>query len=286
MEERGLAMEFDPEEFAKLVYRNHSSTDFGIFVNDPRTRVHPDSDAQKQHVIGHNGDFRTNNDAFNNVTETFACTVIRNPQIYKTWDQFDDAIMDWLQIGADQPDYLQFTADPDWAYYAMAQPYTLTPDSVDSLKATLNLIFDCDPLMYSIRGLEWKKLPESGIIYNSTARTVHPEFHIKGSGDFQLIVNGMSYYLDDVEDEIWIRSDGNCYELDSEGVKELADMKARFVNGDSPEFLCGKNTVEFKRQDVASEADTSADQSAQPTQPTAPAEPATCEYKAKWEKVA
>lgn len=268
-----MAFNFDPTKYAQLVYRNHASTDFGIAVNDPWSPVHPNSDETKTHVTGRNGDLWQGNNAFNNVTETFTCTAIRDPKIYKTWFELEDAVNDWLQVGQGY-DYLQFTTIPDWAFHAEAQPFTITPSANDDFQATVTLAFDCEPLMTSIRGMTWKAAPVDGAIINNTDIPVHPEWRITGKGDFALTINDETYYFDDVEDEITLNSDGNAWMKDADGALELCNDKIRLVNNDSPEFLCGKNTVQFNSVDTQGSVTVLSDP-----------QNATCEYRALWKKV-
>lgn len=270
-------MEFNSDRYADLVYHDHASTDFGIAVKKPWIPIHPTPDETKTHVPGRNGDVWQTNNAFQNVTETFECVVIRDPNLYSDWFEVRDAISDWLGVGQGY-DYLEFTAYPNWAFYAEAQPFTLTPTENDDFQATLSLPFDCSPMMTSIRGLDYKKLPESGVIINQTDFDIHPEWHIHGSGDFMLVINGVNYFFDDVENDIWLKSDGNAFEKDDQGIESLVNSKIRLANNDSPVFSCGKNTVSFQVPTFAEDGSLSKTITVHPAD-------AFCEYKAMWKKV-
>lgn len=263
-------MVFNADDYAKLIYHNRASTDFGIMINKPWKPVVPTSDGTNTHITGRNGDLSIDNQAYNNVVETFTATVIRDAQIYPTWFDWRDAISSWLQIGVSYSE-LEFDYYPDWDFVAQAQSYDL--DVTSDYQATLTLTFNCQPLMVSQRGLTWKKFPLDGAIMNQTDFPVHPELHIVGTGDFQITVNDMIYFFDDVEDELYLTSEGNAYFYDKDGAITLANDQIRLVNNDSPVFLCGENKVSA---------------SGQPDQQgsiTIYPEPPKVYYKAKWKKV-
>lgn len=267
-----MEFKFDADKYAKIIFNNHASIDFGLEVNIPFQVVHPQPDGAATHVSGRNGDLWQGNDAFNNVTETFNCTAVRNPNLYPDWMSLEEALNDWLKIGQDDYQYLQFSRDPNWAYSAMAQPFTLTP--VDQVTANVSLPFNCKPLMVSIRGMDWKATPVNGTVINQTDIPVHPEWRIKGKGDFALTINDQTYYFDDVEDEITLNSDGNAWMTNSDNALVLCNDKIRLVNNDSPEFICGKNTVKFQSVTGSGENEKQTDPGT-----------ATCQYRALWKKV-
>lgn len=273
-------MAFDSDDFAKLIYNNQTSTDFGIMVNVPWDPVLPTADGTDTHVTGRNGNlWQNNNGAYNNVTETFNCTVQRDPEQYPTWWDLHDAINAWLQIDTHGYSYLEFDLYPEWAFYAQALPFTFQTTS--DFQASLTLQFNCSPLMTAIRGLDWKPEPKSGVILNTTAFPTQPEWHIKGKGDYHLIVNNNDYFFDDVEDELYLTSEGNAYYYDKDGAMVLANDKIRLANNSSPVFLCGKNTVKFEPQESDPQPDdTDTSQSTQPQ-----TQPGTIEYKSLWKKV-
>lgn len=270
-------MVYNPDDYGKLIFNNHASTDFGIMVKIPWDPVTPTADGTDTHVTGRSGNlWQSNNNAYNNVTETFNCKVFRDPNLFADWWELHDAISNWLTVPGGGYDYLEFDLYPEWAFYAQPKPFNLT--TIDTTQADLTLQFNCSPLMTSIRGMDWKKYPTSGLIYNSTSLPVKPKWHVKGNGDYYLNVNGFDYYFDDVEDDLYLTPEGNAFYYDSSGAKILANEKIRLANNGSPVFLCGKNTVEFKAQDNPAQPDEDG--------VVAPAtKPGSIEYKALWKKV-
>lgn len=252
-------MAFDMTGYKKLTYRNHASTDFGILLSYPWVPVHATRDVTATHVPGVSGDVLQDDGSYQNVVETFTGIVIRDPRLYSNWYDLDEAVNDWLRGG--NYSYLRFDGYPDWAFEAIAQPHTITPDPIDERKATISLPFNCKPIMYRIDGIEWQTCP-IGTVTNTSDSITRPDFHIIGTGNFFLRINGLDYQFYNVDGDVYLDGEsGNAFCYDSQGVVTSKNPDVEFPYLDSPELMVGANTIYYANSATIT-----------PTQPTETAE--------------
>lgn len=243
-----VASQFDPESTGKLIYRNYASTDFGIGLSVPWVPVHAARDITFTHVPGKNGDNAQDDGSYQNVVETFTGIVFLDHNLYKNWFELNTAITDWLSGG----DYslLSFSGYPDYVFEAIAQSITITPDSNNSEnRATISMPFNCYPIMIRTDGIEWQRAP-NGDVTNTEDLTARPDWHIKGSGNFYITINDEQYNFNDVDGEVYLDGEtGNAYYYDSDGKLVSKNPDCEFPGLDSPELLCGRNTVSYGAQE-------------------------------------
>ncbi|MCZ3844170.1 phage tail protein [Lactobacillus mulieris] len=219
----------------KLIVKNKSSTDYGVFIQYPFTLVNTLPEITAVQIPGHSGDLLTNNTRFQNVTQTLNL-YIEKPQEYETWSSLSMAIQDWLYSFDYQPIIISSLND----YYLegyMSQAPVITPQ--DDMVATGSVAFNCKPYLKRIDDIDFRSVPSTVIGIETI--NAKPIFHIKGSGVLTLTVNGQKYVLNGVDDEIFI--DGEKEWIYKHDLNQNRMPLAQFPNNDFPELVPGKNTI-------------------------------------------
>lgn len=232
------------DNYAKLIFQDHASTDYGILIQYPFNLVHPIPDIDLSHIKGRNGDFLQDNQSYQNVTETFNAYVQR--PVNKTWAEWERSVVDWLSSPTDgngrmQYEYVKFSIDPEYVYNAVIKdPISFTKDVTDPFLATGTISFYCEPFQYRIDGISYIDLPDSGIVFGEEKWPTAPDWHFVANGSFSLMVNGLSYQFDNMEGEFWLSGDtGDTYDSQN----NLYNTQTHFPNLDPPVLYQGQNTI-------------------------------------------
>lgn len=237
----------DMSNYGKLIFHNRASTDFGIMINYPLPDVHAVPDITANHVPGRSGDVLIdNNDSYQNINLVVSVTVER-PQGYDTWFELETAISQWLK-GSDYS-YLKFDNYPGYVWEAVVMtPPNLKPNVQDDLQEIGTLTFNCKPNFKRIDGIKYQPLPKTGVVRNTENMSAWPDWHLVGSGDFILTVNGFPYELNNISSEIWIDGANALAYQDS---TTLLNGNIGWANNDAPELIVGKNTINLAPQSGA-----------------------------------
>lgn len=245
----------------QLVYHNHSSADFGIYVEFPLTMPAPQLDATATHINGRNGDLLQTYQSFKNVTLTANVTVFK-PRQYVDLYQLQRAINDWL-VGYDY-DYLKFSDNPEWLWEAIVTtPPVLTPliETHAEEELTGTITFDCKPLMTRTDSIHWQQVGNIDLdnqviettVYNMTNMVAYPDWHLKtdgqGNGNWQITVNGNSCVMSNIEDEVYIDGE-NCLAIKSLDNPINLGNSVQFFNNDAPVLVPGENKIELRGNDL------------------------------------
>lgn len=100
--------------------------------------------------------------------------------------------------------------------------------------------------------------------YNDGDDTAFPDWHLKGQGNFMLMVNDMPYEFDDLDGDLYLYGmSDNAYSYDIEhpdkfDTLELLNTHIRLANNVSPQLLCsgtGKNSISLTPMDTESKLD-------------------------------
>lgn len=223
--------------YAHFVVNNHSSLDYGIKITYPFNLSHSTVDISATTIPGHSGDLLTNNHRYNNFTQTINILVQKPPR-YTTWSQLAIDINNWLI--ADKYQLFYFSNLGDWVLEGyLAQALTLEPQ--DDLQAIGTISLNCKPYMKRKDGLIFVPITTNTKIFNSEKESAEPILHVVGKGNIKIAINGNSYYLNNVADEIFIDSEQEW--IYHHKFDENMAMHAIFPNNDFPKLLPGNNDI-------------------------------------------
>ncbi|WEV36211.1 hypothetical protein [Lactobacillus sp. ESL0677] len=227
-------------EKGQLIYHNHSSLDFGMYVETPITIPTPEPDITATHVNGRNGDILQPYHSFKNISLTVQVSVFK-PSKYRNLYQLKNAITDWLIDPNPKYDYLKFSDNREWVWEAVVNtPPVLTPLQEQGVEEEIDgsITFNCKPIMKRNNGTYWQPVHES--FSNTTNMTAIPDWHIVGNGTYVLTVNGLTYTFNSVDGEVYVDGE-NCQVYKSE--TENRSSMVEFANNDAPILVPGDNTV-------------------------------------------
>lgn len=240
----------------QLVYHDHSSADYGIYVEYPLTMPTPQLDITMTHINGRNGDLIQSYQSFKNVTLSVNVTIFK-PKQYVNLYQLQRAINDWL-IGYDY-DYLKFSDNPEWLWEAIVTtPPVLTPliETHAEEELTGTITFECKPLMKRTDSIHWQQVGNIDIgsqimqttIYNQQNMPTFPDWHIKtdgqASGNWAIIVNGNSCFINNIDSDIYIDGE-NCQAYKSIDNPVSLSSSVQFYNNDAPILMPGENVIQI-----------------------------------------
>lgn len=225
-------MDISNGNWTSLIYRNHKSSDFGIYIKWPFTLAHAIPDYNKSHINGRNGDFIQDEGSYQNVTETFDIIAFK-PSKYPSQFEYEAAITEWLQ-GNDY-DYLKVEKFSSYVFEAIVDSsYTLNWDENDPDQATGQLIFDCKPFYKRTDGIYYQPLPQSQEVYNTEKVPAIPDWHFVCKGDFTLTVNEFPYEFNGITGDIWLDGDGNARSVQNGDYTTLLNSHILLANNTSP----------------------------------------------------
>lgn len=219
---------------SRIVYRNRSSDEFGMLINWPFELAHAEADVTVISVPGVSGDIIRDNYRYKNITQIIKFLVQRQLN-YPDLQTVGRAITNWIS----GPDYSPLQSDIIHGYQWEARS-SAPPQLTQSIKeeADLTLTFDCKPFLKRLDGQNWQPVPNDPI--NTEQFPAEPLWHIKGSGNLTLTVNGLAYQLNGIDDEVYIDSEQSLV------YKSLAESRAGlavFPNNDFPVLNPGGNSI-------------------------------------------
>ena len=222
--------------FNKIEYRGRTSDEFCLHITFPFDFVHAEADVNPVSVPGINGDIVQDNLRYKNISQNFAFTIIRN-NYSPSFQILGRAITNWVAGN----DYAPLTCDliPSYqweAHVATAPTMVIT----NNLQAAFVIAFDCKPFLKSLEGQEWQAVPSNPT--NLERWSAEPLWHIKGTGNLVLTVNGLDYKLNAIDDEVYIDSErGLVYKSLTESRAGLAV----FPCNDFPVLVPGDNSIKL-----------------------------------------
>jgi len=229
----------DKDNLAELVVNGKSSFDYGIAITYPYVIAHPEIDVSPVSILGHSGDYLTNNHRYKNTTQTLNLYVTK-PEEYSTWSQLSGDINQWLT--SDKYIDIHLTNLHEWYLEGyVSTPLVLTPSEDSDNIATGSIAFDCKPFMKRVENIHYEDVPET--IINNTNFDAEPIFHILGNGNFTVTLNDLDYKIIDVDGEVTINSEEQW--TYKSNYSENMSSKVRFPNNDFPVLKVGKNTIKI-----------------------------------------
>ena len=219
---------------SRIGFNGHTSDEFHLALSYPFEFVHPESDTTNVSVPGVNGDVIQSNMRYKNFVQPVTF-VLHRPFHSPSLQSIGREIRNW--VAGD--DYTPLTSDLiegyEWEAHVAAAP---TMAITNNFRAQVVIQFDCKPFLKRIEGQQFQSVPAQ--VNNTEHWSAEPLWHIKGTGNLTLTVNGLAYQLNGIDGEIYIDSERALV------YKTLTDSRAGlavFPNNDFPVLTPGNNTI-------------------------------------------
>lgn len=220
-----------------LKYNNRSSAEFGAFLLYPFNLVHAKRDLSGTSIPAVNGDYIIDNLKYTNVVQQLTFFVQR-PLQCETWERLEMAFLDWLTPQTEyreyEPFYIDFLDPYHWLGFLSETPaWTIQTSTTAQVTVTLS----CKPYVRYYDS-EFIRVPST--VVNTETIPAQPIFHIVGTGDISLKINGLTYQLNPVDDEVFIDCENF---LVYKSLTQPRGTIAKFPNNDFPVLKTGENKI-------------------------------------------
>lgn len=183
-----------------FVYDGKNSQDLGLLISGEKTYNSPSRDVTTVSIPGRSGDLIIDNRRYNNVEISYTVS-FRKDVPEKT-----RALKAWLLSNAGYR-RLEDTYQPEYFRLAAISNATAFEISINRY-GTAELIFNCNPFLFSKDGEQTVSIPASGgRIYNPEYFESQPIITVYGNGNGVLSVNNINYNLSDIDGYVTINSD-------------------------------------------------------------------------------
>lgn len=183
-----------------FVYDGKNSQDLGLLISGEKTYNSPSRDVTTVSIPGRSGDLIIDNGRYNNVEISYTVS-FRKDVPEKT-----RALKAWLLSNAGYR-RLEDTYQPEYFRLAAISNATAFEISINRY-GTAELIFNCNPFLFSKGGEQTVSIPASGgRIYNPEYFESQPIITVYGNGNGVLSVNNINYNLSDIDGYVTINSD-------------------------------------------------------------------------------
>ena len=183
-----------------FVYDGKNSQDLGLLISGEKTYNSPSRDVTTVSIPGRSGDLIIDNGRYNNVEISYTVS-FRKDVPEKT-----RALKAWLLSSAGYR-RLEDTYQPEYFRLAAISNATAFEISINRY-GTADLIFNCNPFLFSKGGEQTVSIPASGgRIYNPEYFESQPIITVYGNGNGVLSVNNINYNLSDIDGYVTINSD-------------------------------------------------------------------------------
>lgn len=183
-----------------FVYDGKNSQDLGLLISGEKTYNSPSRDVTTVSIPGRSGDLIIDNGRYNNIEISYTVS-FRKDVPEKT-----RALKAWLLSNAGYR-RLEDTYQPEYFRLAAISNATAFEISINRY-GTAELIFNCNPFLFSKGGEQTVSIPASGgRIYNPEYFESRPIITVYGNGNGVLSVNNINYNLSDIDGYVTINSD-------------------------------------------------------------------------------
>nr|DAJ54107.1 MAG TPA: distal tail protein [Caudoviricetes sp.] len=183
-----------------FVYDGKNSQDLGLLISGEKIYNSPSRDVTTVSIPGRSGDLIIDNGRYNNIEISYTVS-FRKDVPEKT-----RALKAWLlsKVGYRR---LEDTYQPEYFRLAAISNATEFEISINRY-GTAELIFNCNPFLFSKGGEQTVLIPASGgRIYNPEYFVSQPIITVYGNGDGVLSVNNINYNISAIDGYVTINSD-------------------------------------------------------------------------------
>ncbi len=223
-----------------IEFNGHNSSEFGLYVSaSDFTLVTPERDLTMTDVAGVDGSIICDNDAFKSVIQPFHLIGVK-PNRLTDAISLKRNLSSWLKPPkAYRP--LHFSGLPGYYWEAIcyeSEIYTRTNKNMSDVQ----LSFSCKPFLKSDVGQNKIVLPGEIVneLINEEDWPAEPLFHVVGSGNMVLTINGDGFQLNGVDEEVWVDSENQQV---YKSLEQNRSTIAVFPNHEFPKLKPGKNNI-------------------------------------------
>lgn len=207
-----------------FVYKNISSKDMGILVNEPPLITKINRDINKIVIPGRDGFLTEDLETYAGTVKSCECTLLDIADV--------DKVLAWLDGSGE----VIFSNQPDRKYQASIMNQ-IPFNRIMRQWYKFIVIFECQPFGLAIDS-QPITLISGGSIYNGGTYKSKPVIKVNGSGTINLSINGKTIKLTNVSSYVTIDSVlMDCY-------RDTA-LKNSDMTGDFPELEVGNNTISW-----------------------------------------
>jgi len=213
-----------------FIYKNTSSKDMGILVNELPPIVKVNRDINKVFIPGRNGFLTEDYATYGSVIKSCECTLL------------DIALVDRVLAWLDGSGEVIFSNQLDRKYQGSIMNQIPFSRIMHQWYKFI-VIFDCQPFAkmldnHMITFMSQETMSGSGTIYGRGTHESDPVIKVYGDGEIYLLVNENLIHLTNVSEYVTIDSDiMDCFK---DNVLKNSDM-----SGDFPKLTVDKNTISW-----------------------------------------
>ncbi|MBC5728144.1 phage tail family protein [Ruminococcus sp. NSJ-71] len=223
------------EKLPFLMFKDHSSLEFGLLINSKGSYKGASRDVTYTSVPGRSGDLITDNGRYKNIDIKYKLTLLNTTQ--RAFTELTHQIKGWL---LSEQGYFRLWDSYDDKYYRLGS-YSDEVDIEQELRdlGEVDLAFNCKPFKYSFEGQKPVVFTAAGSLYNAEFYPSSPYIKITGSGTVTLTVNNDSFTFTDIDGYIEVDSDiMNAY-------KGTEPQNNKMTGSGFPTLLPGNNAISW-----------------------------------------
>lgn len=192
------------EKLPFLHYKDHSSLEFCLLIEEKDTYKGAARDVTYTSVAGRSGDLITDNGRYKNVKLSYKLALLNTSP--HSFNKLVRLIKQWLYNGGHG--YFKLWDSYDGAYYRLASlADEINVEQELAALGSLSLKFNCKPYKYSFEGETAIQLTQAGSIYNAEAYESKPYIKIYGNGGGTLYINNKAYNFTSINSYIEVDSE-------------------------------------------------------------------------------
>lgn len=232
------------EKLPFLYYKDHSSTDFCLLIQEKGSYKGAARDVTYTSVEGRSGDLITDNGRYKNVEIPYKLALL-NTSLH-SFNKLARLIKNWLYSGGHGYFKLWDSYDGDYFRLASLADEINVEQELNAL-GSLSLKFNCKPYKYSFEGERAIELTQAGSIYNAEAYESKPYIKITGNGDGTLYINNNAYNFTGIDGYIEVDSElMNAY-------KGITPQNNKMQGANFPTLQPGYNNISWSSNITALE---------------------------------
>lgn len=223
------------EKLPFLMFKEHSSLDFGLIISEKSSYNGAQRDVTYTSVEGRNGDLITDNGRYKNIKIPYKLSLLNTTG--REFVEITHQIKGWLLA---EQGYFRLWDTYDSKYYRLAS-YSDEVSIEQELRdlGTISLSFNCKPFKYSFEGENTIVMTAAGTLFNAEFFPSNPYIKIVGNGTVTLFINENSFLFTDIDEYI---------ELDSEmmnAYKGITAANDKMTADAFPVFKPGNNSISW-----------------------------------------
>ena len=210
-----------------FIFNGINSLDMGVHMLKAPSIDKAEKRVNEIEMAGKNGVLHEDLGCYSNYTKTAECILMDRNKL--------DDVCNWLNGYGE----VIFSSEPEKVYRAFIKNQIPFNNVLLGINDFI-VLFDVYPLKYSVNKTDEEiELTTGASIYNHATYYSEPIITVYGSGNINLVINGITYVLTTVTDYITINSE--VQEVYRDGV----NSNSQYTADDFPILQCGDNTISW-----------------------------------------